>query len=64
MMAKSELQAETSDEAASKTLHDLSWIDLTESDPKYNDAAIRNERLAPIWKEGGASQRDDGPVRT
>ena len=64
MMAKSELQEETSDEAASKALHDLSWIDLTDPDPKHNGAAMRNERLAPIWKEGGASQRDDGPVRT
>jgi hypothetical protein len=51
MMAKSELQEETVDEAASKALHDLSWIDLTEPDPKHNGAAIRNERLAPIWKE-------------
>jgi hypothetical protein len=51
MMAKSELQEETSDEASSKALHDLSWIDLTEPDPKHNGAAMRNERLAPIWKE-------------
>ena len=27
------------------------WIDLTEPDPKHNGAAMRNERLAPIWKE-------------
>jgi hypothetical protein len=27
MMAKSELQEDTTDEEASKTLHDLSWID-------------------------------------
>jgi hypothetical protein len=51
MMAKSELQEETSYEASSKALHDLSWIDLTEPDPKHNGAAMRNERLAPIWKE-------------
>jgi hypothetical protein len=51
MMAKSELQEEISDEAASKALHDLSWIDLTEPDPKHNGAAMRNERLAPIWRE-------------
>jgi hypothetical protein len=29
-MAKSELQEDTTDEEASKALHDLSWIDLTE----------------------------------
>jgi hypothetical protein len=29
----------------------LSWIDLTEPDPKHNGVAMRNERLAPIWKE-------------
>ena len=34
-------------------LHDFSWIDLTEPDPKHNGAAMRNERLAPIWKEQG-----------
>jgi hypothetical protein len=51
MMAKSELQEDTTDEEASKAIHDLSWIDLTEPDKKYNDAAMRNERLAPIWKE-------------
>ena len=51
MMAKLELQEDTTDEKASKTLHDLSWIDLTEPDPKHNGAAMRNERLAPIWKE-------------
>jgi hypothetical protein len=51
MMAKSELQEGTTDEEASKALHDLSWIDLTEPDPKHNGAAMRNERLAPIWKE-------------
>jgi hypothetical protein len=34
MMAKSELQEETTDEGASKVLHDLSWIDLTEPDQK------------------------------
>ena len=51
MMAKSELQEGTTDEEASKALHDLSWIDLTEPDPKHNGEAMRNERLAPIWKE-------------
>jgi hypothetical protein len=51
MMAKSDLQEDVTDEAASKAFHDLSWIDLTEPDPKYNGAAMRNERLAPIWKE-------------
>ena len=51
MMVKSELQEDTTDEGASKTIHDLSWIDLTEPDPKHNGAAMRNERLAPIWKE-------------
>jgi hypothetical protein len=29
----------------------LSWIDLTEPDPKHNGAAMRNERLTAIWKE-------------
>jgi hypothetical protein len=51
MMVKSELQEDTTDEGASKALHDLSWIDLTEPDPKHNGAAMRNKRLAPIWKE-------------
>jgi hypothetical protein len=51
MMAKSELQADTIDDGASKALHDLSWIDLIEPDPKHNGAAMRKERLAPIWKE-------------
>jgi hypothetical protein len=50
-MAKSELQEETTDEGASKALHDLSWIDLTEPDPKHKGAAMHHERLAPIWKE-------------
>ena len=54
MIAKSELQEDTTDEGASKALHDLSWIDLTEPDPKHNGAAMRKERresasyLAPI----------------
>jgi hypothetical protein len=51
MMAKSELEEDTTDEGASKALHDLSWIDLTEPDPKHDGAAMRNGRLAPIWKE-------------
>jgi hypothetical protein len=51
MMAKSELQEDMTYEGASKALHDLSWIDLTEPDPKHNGATMRNERLAPIWKE-------------
>jgi hypothetical protein len=51
MMVKSELQEDTTDEGANKVLHDLSWIDLTEPDPKHNGAAMRNERLSPIWKE-------------
>ena len=50
-MAKSELQEDTTDEEASKALHDLSWIDLTEPDQKHNCVAMLNERLAPIWKE-------------
>jgi hypothetical protein len=50
MMVKSDLQEDTTDEGASKVLHDLSWIYLTEPDPKHNGAAMRNERLAPIWK--------------
>jgi hypothetical protein len=53
MMAKLELQEDTTDEGASKVLHDLSWIDLTEPDPKHNSATMRNERLPPIWKEQG-----------
>ncbi len=51
MMAKSEVQADTIDDGASKVIHDLSWIDLTEPDKKHNSAAMRNERLTPIWKE-------------
>ncbi len=50
-MVKSELQEDTTDEGASKAIHDLSWIDLTEPDPKHNGAAMRNKRLAPIWRE-------------
>ena len=42
---------EATQEEASKALHDFSWIDLTEPDPKYNGAAMRNQRLAPIWKD-------------
>ena len=49
---RAELRKATQEEA-SKELHDLSWIDLTESDPKYNGAAMRNKRLAPIWNEQG-----------
>ena len=51
MMAKSELQEDTTDEEASTALHDLSWIDLTEPDQTHNCVAMLNERLAPIWKE-------------
>jgi hypothetical protein len=51
MMVKSELQEDTTDEGASKAVHDLSWINLTEPDPKHNGAAMRNDRLAPILKE-------------
>ena len=29
----------------------MSWIDLTEPDPKHNGAVMRNERLALIWKD-------------
>ncbi len=43
MMAKSELQADTIDDGASKAIHDLSWIDLTEPDPKHNSMAMHNE---------------------
>ena len=46
MMAKSELQKETTDKGASKALQDLSLIDLTEPDPKHHGAAMRNNRLA------------------
>ena len=42
---------EATQEEASKALHDFSWIDLTEPDPKYNGAAMHNKRLAPIWKD-------------
>ena len=42
---------EATQEEASKALHDFSWIDLTEPDPKYNGAAMPNKRLAPIWKD-------------
>ena len=38
---------EATQEEASKALHDFSWIDLTEPDPKYNGAAMHNKRLAP-----------------
>jgi hypothetical protein len=48
---EAELQEDTTDEGASKTFQDLSWIDLTEPDPKHNGAEMRNERLASIWKE-------------
>jgi hypothetical protein len=51
IMAKSELQENTTDEGASKELHNLSWIDLTEPDPKHNGTATRNDRLELIWKE-------------
>jgi hypothetical protein len=51
MMAKSELQTDTINDGASKELHDLSWIDLTEPDPKHNGTAMCNERLSLIWKE-------------
>jgi len=47
---------EATQEEASKELHDLSWIDLTEPDPKHNGAAMRNERLAPIWKRSKATR--------
>ena len=29
---------------------DLSWIDLTEPDPRHRGQAMRNPRLAPIWQ--------------
>ena len=51
MMVKSEMQADTIDDGASKAFHDLSGIDLTEPDQKHNGEAMRKERLAPIWKE-------------
>jgi hypothetical protein len=47
---RAELREATQEEAIN-ALHDLSWIDLTEPDPKYNGAAMRNKRLAPIWKD-------------
>ena len=30
---------------------DLSWIDLTEPDPRHRGQAMRNPRLAPIWRQ-------------
>ena len=36
---------EATQEEASKSLHDFSWIDLTEPDPKYNSAAMHNKRV-------------------
>ena len=62
MMAKSELQEDTTDEEASKALHDLSWIDLTEPEKKNNGAAMRKRAIGADL-EGGARQRDDRPVR-
>ena len=50
MDTRAELREATQEEA-SKALHDFSWIDLTEPDPKYNGAAMPNKRLAPIWKD-------------
>jgi hypothetical protein len=50
MMAKSDLQEDTTDKGASKAFHDLSWINMTESDQKLSSVAMRNERAA-IWKE-------------
>ena len=41
---ESELREATQEEA-SKALHDFSWIDLTEPDPKYNSAAMHNKRV-------------------
>jgi len=40
MTAESKLQEETTDEGASKAIHDLSWIDLAESDTKKNGEAM------------------------
>ena len=53
MMVKSELHADTIDDGASKAFHELSWIDLTEPDPKNNGAAMRNETIGADL-EGGA----------
>ena len=30
---------------------DLSWIDLHAKDPKHHKEAMRNPRMAPIWRE-------------
>ena len=30
---------------------DLSWIDLTEPDPRHRGQAMRKPRLAPIWRQ-------------
>jgi hypothetical protein len=43
MVSKPELQEDTTYEGESKEIHDLSWIDLTEPDPKHNIVPIRNE---------------------
>ena len=51
MLAKADLQEDATEEEVDKALHDLSWIDITEPDPKHNGAAMRNKRLAPIWEE-------------
>ena len=55
---RAELREATKEEA-SRALDDFSWIDLTEPDPKHNCVGATEADL-----EGGARQRDDGPVRT
>ena len=51
MLAKADLQEDATEEEVDKALDDLSCIDITEPDQKHNGAAMRNERLAPIWEE-------------
>ena len=51
MLAKADLQEDATEEEVDKALDDLSCIDITEPDQKHNGAAMRNKRLAPIWKE-------------
>ena len=51
MLAQADLQEDATEEEMDKAIHDLSWIDITEPDPKHNGAAMRNKRLAPIWEE-------------
>jgi hypothetical protein len=61
MMVKTELQEDTTDEGASKALHDLLWIDLTEPDPKHNGAAMKKIGASRSLRiEGQAKRADHG----